>query len=101
MTFGNEDFQVSVKKAVAKDECFKAFPTCFSHVHCSFITAALRKSSAFKDVCLSEAGVDGGFMFDEAASQRRARHAVRVKVVRYPEQMCAVWVMVAVIFPKF
>lgn len=81
-SFGNEDFQSSVKNAVPTKHCFKGFPTCFSHRDASKIMVALEANSTGADILSSE-GDDVKF-------------AVRVKIYSYPEDVCAVWVMVAV-----
>lgn len=81
-TFGNSDFQSAIRRNVLQGECFKAFPTCFSHANSALMFAKLRRSEAAMDVIMT-----GG---------RGCRHGLRVKVEVYPEGMLAVWVMLAV-----
>lgn len=54
-TFGNEDFQLAIKKSVGKGELFKAYPTCFVHTHAPLINSTLRQTEAFMDVVISGA----------------------------------------------
>ena len=81
-SFGNDDFQSSVKNAVPEKHCFKGFPTCFSHRDAAKIMVALESNNTGADILQSE-GDDVKF-------------ALRVKVYSYPEDVCAVWVMIAV-----
>lgn len=67
---------------------FQAYPTCFSHTHIPSLLASLKRVKAFKDVALSgQLGVGLGY--------GGCRLAVRVRVVPYPYQLCAVWIIVA------
>lgn len=81
-TFGNADFQSAIRRNVLQGECFKAFPTCFSHCNSELMFAKLRRSEAAMDVIMT-----GG---------RGCRHGLRVQVEVYPEGLVAVWVMLAV-----
>lgn len=98
-SFGNDDFQVSIKRAVARGECFKAYPTCFAHTHLPTIISALRRANAFNDlICVAqekETPETG-----PPLEGQLTRHAVRVKIIDYPERACAVWLVVAVCFLK-
>ena len=87
-SFGSADFQLSVKRSVRKGEVFKAYPTCFSHIHIPSLLTSLRRAKAFKDVIL------GGKL------GLGSRLAVRVRLVPYPHQLCALWIIVASCFQK-
>ena len=79
----NEDFQASIKRTVPSGHCFKGFPTCFNHLDVIRMAAALLEPSNVAAVDLVSSRGD------------HVRLAVRVKVVVYPEDMVAVWVMLA------
>lgn len=85
-TFGNSDFQSSIRRNVQEGECFKAFPTCFSHCNSAVMFAKLRRSEAAMDVIMT--------------AGRGCRHGLRVKIEVYPEGMVAVWLMLAVCAEK-
>jgi hypothetical protein len=107
-SFGNQDFQTAVKRVVARGECFKAYPTCFSFAHIPAILSSLKKVGAFRDVVKSGTGLPALVptgsgapgVLSQAAVSKLTRHAVRVKIVQYPEQVCSVWVIIAVCFAK-
>lgn len=101
-SFGNADFQLAVKKAVRRGECFKAFPTCFCFAHPPGIVSSLSRTSAFREVvfCNAETASFAHHSDSTLSLARFARHAVRVKVVQYSETVCAVWIIVAVCFAK-
>lgn len=61
---------------------FKGFPQLFSHATPSRVLFGLLKSSVALDIL--------------QARGEHVRHAVRCKVVNYPDDVRAVWVMVAV-----
>ena len=85
-TFGNADFQCAIRRNVKQGECFKAFPTCFSHTNSSMMLMKLRRSEAAMDVIMT--------------AGRGCRHGLRVRVNVYPEGILAVWVMLAVCAEK-
>lgn len=62
----------------------------------------LRRTNAFKDIVLSGSIIPGhiDYSVSTGAMSSLTRHAVRVKLVAYPEQMCALWVIVAVCYMK-
>ena len=81
-SFGNDDFQSSVKNAVPDKHCFKGFPTCFSHRDANKIMTALEANNTGGDILATEGD--------------SVKFALRVKIYCYPENVCAVWVMLAV-----
>ena len=61
---------------------FKAFPVMFSHFDTDKMMLHIHSNKVGHEVL----SVRGDMV----------RHAIRVKIVPYPENMCAVWVMIAV-----
>ena len=98
VTFGNQDFQASIKGRVSKGETFKAYPTCFGHTDQLAITTALKLTAAVKDIALSksEQQTHSGNAIDYGVSAG-TRLGVRVKIVPYPEGTCACWVMICAV----
>ena len=95
VTVGHVDFQCAVKRYVFPGECFKAYPTCFSHANPNTIYAALRQAAAAREVMMAQSSVTSR----SAATERVAtRHAVRAKIFAYPEGTMSVWVIVAACF---
>ena len=86
VTFGNADFQAAIKRYVQRGECFRGYPTCFSHADATSIMQSLRRTSASADVALAQG--------------RNVRLAVRVKLFPYPEGVLACWVMLAACMEK-
>jgi hypothetical protein len=80
--------------------CFKAYPTCFSHVHLPSIIAMISKTSVARDIITARsaaaapAASGGGLVGMNAIT----RHGVRAKVFVYPEGLCSVWLMIAVCY---
>ena len=81
ITFANEEFQSSIKNYVPEGHSFKAFPIQFNNMNVEHIALALAKSRTGYEVICTKG--------DEV------RLGLRVKVVVYPENICAVWVMLA------
>eukprot|EP01038_Epipyxis_sp_PR26KG_P004135 gene4135-5889_t len=106
MSFGNEDFQLSIKNIVSSGECFLAYPTCFSSTHIPTIINTLHKTDAFRDVVLVKSGGGSSGMNSGLASYsnvgiaKLTNHAVRIKVVPYSDSICAVWIMIGVCYLK-
>ena len=84
-TFANDEFQSSIKNYVPEGHTFKAFPIQFTHFDTERMIHHLYQNKTAKEIMLVK-GSD------------QVRHALRVKVVQYPENICAVWVIVAVRF---
>lgn len=82
-TFANEEFQASIKNFVPEGHTFKAFPIQFSHFDSERMVYHLYNNKVGKDILLAK-GSD------------QVKHALRVKVVPYPENVFAVWVILAV-----
>ena len=80
------DFQDAVRRRVPRGHCFKGFPTCFPHAHAGRALAALERGDLSRDV------------LDTQGEQ--VTHALRVRVFPYAENVCAVWVMLAVHYKK-
>ena len=82
VTFANEEFQASIKNHVPENHTFKALPVQFTHFDSERMVHHLYSNKIGKEIL--------------TARGDQLRHAIRVKIVAYPENVCAVWVMVAV-----
>ena len=82
VTFGNEEFQDSIRNYIPNGHTFKAFPMQFSHRDAGRMLTALVQAPVSLDIITTRGDT--------------VRLVIRVKVVAYPEETCAVWVMVAV-----
>jgi hypothetical protein len=95
---GAAEFQCSVRKLVTRGECFKAYPTCFSHAHIPSVVATLAKTSVARDIICARSVptvVHGG---DLLGMNSITRHGIRAKVFIYPEGLCSLWLMIAVCY---
>lgn len=81
---GNEEFQAAVKNHVPEGHTFKALPVQFTHFDSERIMQHIYQNKIGKEVL--------------QARGDQVKHSIRVKIVQYPENICAVWVMVAVRF---
>jgi centrosomal protein CEP76 len=88
VTLGNSEFQQAVKHHVPEGHTFKALPVQFSHMDPEKIMHHLFTHKVGREIV----GATGG---------DQMKHALRVKIVPYPENVCAVWVMIAVRFRSF
>lgn len=84
-TFANEEFQSAIKNYVPEGHTFKAFPIQFTHFEPERMIHHIYQNKNGKDILLLQ-GSD------------QIRHALRVKVVVYPENVCAVWLILAARF---
>mmetsp|Transcript_19471 Transcript_19471/g.27839 ORF Transcript_19471/g.27839 Transcript_19471/m.27839 type:complete len:354 (+) Transcript_19471:456-1517(+) len=96
-SFGQGDFQLAVRRTVEKGHVFRAYPCCFSHCHLPALLQSLRRTAAFREIALcgearQQRGQDG--------ARGGTRLAVRVRLVGYPQQLCALWVVVAATVPR-
>ena len=82
VTFAGDEFKAAVKHYVPEGHTFKAFPIQFNHFDVGKMSVAILKNRVGYEVL--------------SAKGDSVRHAMRVKVVPYPEGVCAVWVMLAV-----
>lgn len=82
-TFGNAEFQQSIRRTVPHNCVFKGVPFQFTSLNASLLFAALLNSRALVDLLTS----DGNDL----------RFGLRVKVCPYPEDYVAVWIMIATI----
>ena len=82
VTFANDEFQQAVKNHVPDGHTFKAFPVQFTHFDTDRMIHHFFNNKVGKDVLLSRGD--------------QIKHAVRVKIVPYPENIFAIWVMIAV-----
>jgi hypothetical protein len=55
----NADFQCSVKRLVEKGQCFKAYPTCFAHIHYPSIEVSLKRTSTVRDIVTVNSAAGG------------------------------------------
>ena len=81
VTFANEEFQSSIKNYVPEGHVFKALPVQFTHFDTERMIHHIYNNKIGKEVMLARGD--------------QMKHAVRVKIVPYPENVCAVWVMIA------
>lgn len=84
-TFANDEFQASIKNHVPEGHTFKAFPIQFTHYDIERMIHHIYNNKVGKDIIMVR-GSD------------QVKHALRVKVVVYPENIVAVWVIIAVRF---
>lgn len=81
---GLSECQAGVRGSVAADKrhTFKGFPVQFSHTSPHRMFNALMRSKMAIEIieCIGDV----------------VRHGIRVKIVPYPEDVCAVWLMIAV-----
>jgi centrosomal protein CEP76 len=84
VSIGNEEFQQSVKNAVPQGHSFKGYPIMFNSTAIDPILSSLEEGAVSSDI-ISTVG-------------DRCAFAVRAKVKAFPENVCAVWVMIAVKF---
>lgn len=83
-TIANEEFQAAIKHHVPEGHTFKALPVQFTHFDTERIMHHIHSNKVGKEVLLARGD--------------QVRHSIRVKIETYPENVCAVWVMVAVRF---
>ena len=86
VSYANDEFQQSVKNHVPEGHTFKAFPVQFAHFDTDRMIHHFFNNKVGKDVLL--------------ARGEAIKHAVRVKIVPYPENVFAVWVMIAARFKQ-
>mmetsp|Transcript_4441 Transcript_4441/g.7571 ORF Transcript_4441/g.7571 Transcript_4441/m.7571 type:complete len:168 (-) Transcript_4441:47-550(-) len=84
-TFANEEFQASIKNYLPENHTFKAFPIQFTHYDTERMIYNIYNNKVGKEILLLR-GSD------------QVKHALRVKVIVYPENVSAVWVILAVRF---
>jgi centrosomal protein CEP76 len=84
-TFANEEFQASIKNYVPEGHSFKAFPIQFKHTDTELMIHHVFQNKVGKDIVMLRGG-------------DQIKHALRVKIVVYPENVIAVWLIIAVRF---
>jgi centrosomal protein CEP76 len=82
--FGNEEFQQSIKRNVPEGHTFRGYPIVVNRRSPTRIMESFRRAQIASDI-LNTRGDHVNF-------------ALRVKIFAYPEDICAVWVMLAVKF---
>ncbi|GAB5359886.1 hypothetical protein AAMO2058_000580700 [Amorphochlora amoebiformis] len=92
-TYGNPEFQQAIKRNIPVGHVFKAVPFCFNHRN------PRRMFTAF--LGLQGKSVSKGTGFPSAVDILKSkgdsiRFALRVRVFKYPEDICAVWAILAV-----
>ena len=80
-TFANEEFQAAVKNHVPEGHTFKALPVQFTHFDTERMMHHIYNNKVGKEIL--------------TARGDQMKHAIRVKIVVYPENVSAVWVMLA------
>jgi len=81
-TFGNAEFQHSIKNAVPEGHTFKGFPIQFQHLNSEKMMISLEKAATAADILNSRGD--------------QVRFALRARIIVYAENFTAVWVMLAV-----
>ena len=81
VAYGNAEFQQAIQRTVPESCVFKAVPFQFTSLHPAVNFASMLQSRALVDL-LTQAGSD-------------LRFGLRVKVVLYPEDFVACWIMLA------
>ena len=79
--FGNAEFQQAIKRTVPFNCVFKGVPFQFTSLNPSIVFASMLSSRALVELITA----DGSEL----------RFGMRVKVVMYPEDVVAVWIMIA------
>ena len=84
VTLANDEFQASIKNYVPEAHTFKALPVQFTHFDTEKMMHHIYTNKIGKDILMARGD--------------QVKLAVRVKIVCYPENVCAVWVMIAARF---
>ena len=82
--FGNEEFQQSIKRNVPEGHTFRGCPIVVNQRSPTRIMESFRRAQIATDIL----GTRGD----------QVHFALRVRIFTYPEDVCAVWVMLAVKF---
>jgi centrosomal protein CEP76 len=80
-SFAAEEFQHGIKNYVPEGHTFKAFPIQFTHFETDRMISHIYQNKTGAEVFLARGD--------------QVRHAIRVKIAQYPENVSAVWVMIA------
>lgn len=80
-SFAAEEFQHGIKNYVPEGHTFKAFPIQFTNFDTDRMISHIHQNKVGAEVFMARGD--------------QARHAIRVKIVQYPENVQAVWVMIA------
>ena len=78
---GNEEFDQAVKLSIPDGHSFKAFPIQFLHRNARKVFAACMKACVAEEIVTCRGD--------------QVKLALRVKVIAYPENAVATWVMLA------
>jgi len=81
LSVGNEEFDQAVKLSIPEGHSFKAFPIQFLHRNARKVFAACMKASVAEEILTCRGD--------------QVKLALRVKVIAYPENSVATWVMLA------
>jgi len=84
VTYGNEEFQESIQRYVPEGHTFKAYPVYFPHTRSAEMFSNILNASISQEIINTRGDT--------------VRFALRVKLMAYPEEKAAVWVMLAVRF---
>ena len=80
VTFGQEEFQSSIKKKVPTGHVFKAFPIQFTHKNTRNMFETMRRNPNCEEIV--------------KANGDQMHFCLRVKQVNYPEDIFALWVVI-------
>ncbi len=81
-TFGNEEFQSSVNNSVPEGHTFKAFPVQVQGLDIENILTTLKQSKIGYEIIQTKGDL--------------VRFALRAKIVAYPQNVTALWIILAV-----
>jgi centrosomal protein CEP76 len=82
--FGNEEFQQSIKRNVPEGHTFRGYPIVVNQRSPTRVMESFRRAQIATDILGSRGD--------------QVHFALRVRIFTYPEDVCAVWVMLAVKF---
>ena len=81
LKFSEDEFKSWIQNYVPERYTFKAFPIQFNHFDPEMMVIAISKSQVGYEVL--------------SASELGVKHSICARIVPYPENICAVWVMIA------
>lgn len=91
---GNEEFQQSIKRAVPEGHTFKGFPIQFSHRSPSRMMLAFLRARYVLVIKITP-NLNRACVDILATRADQVRFALQIKIFAYPENVCAVWAMIA------
>ncbi len=93
VTFGEDEFQESIKQYIPQGNIFKAFPIQFTHNDPYRIMKKIKSAPVIYSVCLLKYKIAGEIIKSRGDN---IYFSLRTKVILYPENVFALWVILAV-----